>query len=438
MQNIRHMFLKLLAAVICCNASVQAVYHSNFEMASVDHIKKAHGSHLFKFGTEFSFARDSTTGYDDQASQVNALQIYTQTESARNMLIDPNYLQILSSAATTNFPDGLDWSLWGLPVGLGTSWGDMKVTGKVKQASSTMWGRVLLDYGTIPGQLFMGIAMPICSANVDDVAWEDQTDATADGARNRVWKTNLTSKIEDYVQAAGDLNIRSWSKRGLGDARMYFGWGNSYARGEGAVSKIDVHASIGLSIPTGYQKDYDVAFSIPFGLDGSWGVPLNIGYNIVFGDNLKLSANTEVMWLSAKTKEYRLKTDLSQTDYLILTKGKATKKPGTTWNFDLQALYKCSDSCNLSLTHNLVSHQKDVLSAIPECYDLDIVNSLKSLQSYMSQDLTIRADFEGRYGADTRETEGNEINFSVFYTIPLSGKQTVKNSIIGGELHFSF
>jgi hypothetical protein len=438
MQKIRLTILKLIAAALCCSNAVQAVQHSNLAFTCNDHIAKAHGSHLFKFGAHVSYARASTEGYDGKSAQVGALQIYSPIESARSMLIDPNLLQVLPSTPTADFPYGLDWSLWDRPVGLGSNWGNMKVDAKVKQSSTTLWGRALVDYGTIPGQFFLGIATPVCQANVDDVAWTDLTDRAGDGDRNPVWIDNLTSKFQKYALAAGNLDLYSWSKRGIGDTHIYFGWGNTYAKGEGAISKIDIHASLGVSLPTGCQKNVDQAFGIAFGNDGSYGVPVNVGMNIVFGDHLKVSSNVEAMWLSSKTKEYRLKTDTSQTDYLILTKGIATKKPGMTWKVNTEWMYRCSEACKLSLTHNFVHHEKDVFTAIPEKYNLDVVNSLASLQSYMSQDLTVKGDFSGQYGVNEDDREGNEINFSLFYTLPISGERTVKHSIVGGELHFSF
>ncbi|MBM3894338.1 hypothetical protein FJ366_01960 [Candidatus Dependentiae bacterium] len=438
MQKIRLTIFKLIAAALCCSSTVQAVYNSNLAFTSNDHISKAHGSHVFKFGANLAYARASTDGYNNETAQVGALQIYSPTESARAMLIDYDQLQVLSSTATADFPYGLDWSLWDLPLGLGSGWGDMRVKGSVKQSTMTLWGRALVDYGTIPGQFFLGIAVPLCKASVSGVVFEDLTDVTADGARNRAWKTNLTSKIQKYVQAAGGLDLYDWSKNGAGDTHVYFGWGNSYAKGDGSVSKIDIHASVGLWLPTGCQRSVDHAFSTAFGNDGSYGVPLNLGMSIVFGEHLKLSSDLEVAWLSAKTKEYRLKTDAAQTDYLILTKGTATKKPGAQWKMTTEGVYRCSDSCKLRLAHNFVRREKSVFTQIPEKYNLDVVNTLGSLKASESQDLTVRGDFSGRYGANEDDREGNELSFSIFYTIPINGQNAVKHSIVGGDFHFSF
>lgn len=440
MRNIGRQMMFLSAAALCCSG-VSAAYHSNVESPFDVHIKKASGSHLVKVGAELEYAFESACGFNGDENSVDVGQIYGDRQSARTMLIDPNYKQAFptSGYSTTDFPDGLDWSLWGLPLGLGTQWGDQVVNAKQQQSGMTLWGRVVIDYGTVPGQFFLGMAVPFRSVNVTDVAWTDLTSPTADGARNPIWISNLTSKLAKYVKAVGNLDINSWSKRGLGDTEIYFGWSNSFARSEGSVRKVDVHASIGLSLPTGVKRDSDYAFSVPFGNDGSWGIPVRLGYDVCLGDDLKLGSALDLLWLASDTRIHRLKTDASQTDYLILTSGNATKQPGITWKLNTHAMYKLSESCKFSATYKFVRHEADTLSCIPTGYDLNTVNTLNTLKAWSAQDLTVKAHFEGHFGGtEEDDRDSNEVNFSLFYTLPLAGLRTVKNSIAGCELYFSF
>lgn len=440
MRNIGRQMLLLSAAALCCSG-VKAVYHSNIEVPFDTRIKKASGSHLVKIGAEIEYGFESDKGFNGDSDSVNAAQLYADRESARNMLIDPGYKQAFPTTgySTTDFPNGLDWSLWGMPLGLGTNWGDMTVTAKQQQSNLTLWGRVVIDYGTVPGQFFLGMALPFRSVSVTDVTWTDLTDATADGARNPIWMSNLTSKLAAYVKAVGNLDINAWTKRGLGDAEVCFGWANSFARSDGNVRQIDVHASLGLSLPTGVQRCYNEAFSSPFGNDGSWGMLFRGGYDASLGNDLKLGSAIDLTWLASNTKVRRLKTDASQTDYLILTTGTVTVNPGISWKMNTHATYKLSESCKVSAVYKFSRHEADTLSGVPTGYDTAVVNSLNSLKAWSAQDLTIKANFEGSYGTTGEDDkEGSEVNFSIFYTIPLAGMRTVKNSIAGVELYFSF
>ena len=440
MRNIGRQLLLLSAAALCCSG-VKAVYHSNAEVPFDAHIKKASGSHLIKFGAELEYGFEGAKGFDGDSNTVSAAQIYSPLESARNMLIDPNLKQVFptSGYSATDFPDGLDWSLWGQPAGLGAAWGDMSVTAKQRQSALTLWGRVVIDYGVIPGQFFLGMALPFRCVKTSDVTWTDLTDATADGARNPILISHLTSKLSSYVKAVGNLDINDYTKRCIGDAEVYFGWSNSFARGEGAVRKVDVHASIGVSVPTGRQRNYDYAFSVPFGNDGSWGIPVRFGSDVNLGEDLKIGSSLDLMWLSSKTKVRRLKTDASQSDYLVLTTGKVKTKPGMTLKLNSHATYRLSESCKFSLAHNYVRHEKDVLSCAPDGYDVAVINSLQSLKSWSSQDVTVKAHFEGHYGStEEDDRDGNEVSFNLFYTLPLSGTRIVKNNIVGAELYFAF
>jgi len=440
MTNIGRQLLLLSAAALCCSG-VKAVYNSNIEAPFADHIKKTGGSHLVKVGAEYQYGCISDGGFDGNSNSVNAAQIYNPVESARNMLIDPNLKQVFPTSGynATLFPDGLDWSLWGTPLGLATLWGDMTVTAKQQQSNLTLWGRVTVDYGTVPGQFFLSLAVPFKSVSVSDVTWTDLTSPTADGARNPIWINNLTSKLTDYVKAVGNLDIKKWDKRGMGDAEIYFGWSNSFAHSDGAVRKVDVHASIGLSLPTSVQRDYDYAFSSPFGNDGSWGIPFRIGYDVCLGDDLKLGSCFDALWLSTVSKTRRLKTDASQTDYLILTTGNVTSKPGVTWKATTNATYKLSEAFRMSVSYKYARHEADTLSCPPVGYDVAVINSLESLKAWSAQDLTLKAHFEGVFGGtEEDDREGNSVVMSVFYTMPLTGLRTVKNSVAGVELYFSF
>ena len=438
----RSRMFHLLAAALCCSAGMlQSVYRSNFEVPHDVHIKKATGEHLVKFGAHAEYGVESSKGFDDQGSTVNAAQIYAPLESARTMLKASEALLVFptSGYSATDFPEGLDWSTWsGGPLSLETNWGDFSVTANAQQAAMTLWGRVLVDYGTIPGQFFLGMSLPLRSMRVDNVAWTDLTDVNAD-IDNVPWQTNLTSKLAKYVDAVSGLDITAWSKRGLGDASIYFGWANDIHHGDGALRKVSVHVSGGLSLPTGYQRDANVAFSAPFGNDGSWGIPLSAGFNANVGDDVKLGVSADLLWLASKSKVRRLKTDLMQSEYLLLTKGDVTTKPGLTMKANLHATYRCSDSCKLSMAYKYIQHEKDVLSKLPTGYDVTIANSMNSLGAWSSQDLTIQAEFEGFFGNEEGdERDGNEVNLSLFYKLPLGGKRSVSNASVGGELSFAF
>ena len=442
MKTIGRRMFHLLAAALCCSAGViNAVYHSNFEIPYDAHVKRASGSHLIKVGTSFEYGVESSKGFDEDGGTVNAAQIYSPLESARTMLKDPNLLQKFptSGYSTTDFPEGLDWSTWGAgPLSLETAWGDQRVTANVQQMAMTLWGRVLIDYGTLPGQFFLGMAMPLHSARVDEVTWSDLTDVTAD-ADNQTWKDNLTSKLVAYTKAVGNLAIDGWLKRGLGDTVIYAGWSNSLHQGDGAIRKVDVHASAGLSLPTGSNRDYNNCFSMPFGNDGSWGIPLSAGFSATVGEDVKLGSNLDFLWLASTSKIRRLKTDLDQSDYLILTTGDVTTKPGFTFKANAHATYRCSESCKLSMSYQYIQHEKDTLKAAPTGYDVAVINSLKSLNAWSSQDLKFKVHFEGHFGNDDEDTrDGSEVNLSLFYKMPLAGTRSVANSSVGGELYFSF
>ncbi len=442
MKNMRRRIFRLLAAALCCSAGmVMGVYHSNFEVPYDVHIKKASGDHLIKFGLYGEYGIESSKGYDDGGSQVDPAQIYASTESARHMLRVSEALLTFptSGYSATDFPQGLDWSLWsGGPLSLETAWGDFTPSVNVQQSSATIWGRALVDYGTIPGQFFLGLALPVRSVKVSDVTWTDLTDSTAD-ADNPTWITNLTSKLAKYTLAAGNLNIDAWSARGLGDSTVYFGWANDLHHGDGTIKKVGVHVSAGILFPTGVKRNEDYAFSVPFGNDGSWGIPLCAGFNANVGEDLKFGAVIDALWLASNSKVRRLKTDVRQSEYLLLTKGSVTVKPGLTLKANLNGTYRLSDSCKLSLAYQYINHAKDTLSGVPTGYDESVVNTQNVLGAWTTQDVTAKVHFEGFFGAEEGDDrDANEVNLSLFYKMPLTGVRAVRNASVGAELYFSF
>ena len=147
-------------------------------------------------------------------------------------------------------------------------------------------------------------------------------------AQNIFWKTFL--KLQDQIYNRYGLTVSGFSKKGLGDISVQFGWGYNYQELR-VLDFIDVTGKFGILIPSGKKQNIDSAFDLPLGYNGHWGFGCSGDFAIGLYDWFTLGGHLGAIAFLDHTTVVRMKTDARQNGFIKLAKGCASTELGPIW-----------------------------------------------------------------------------------------------------------
>jgi hypothetical protein len=423
--------ITVLALLYALCTPLDAYWHSNFSLPYDKYAKRMScGSKSFKAGVSIEHGIRTNESFNGDSKKAGAFELYSATQSSRNMLKDTQ----------VTFPAGQDPDGWPNGITLDGPWGDFAVTGYYRQTAGTVWGQIAIPQEKVPGKVFVGVALPIRQVTTSDVVWTDLTDATAD-PMNQTAIDKITGKLSSYVKDVGGLDISAWSEQGAGDLSVFAGWAYDMSPKSTVVTSARTQVSLGAILPTSTERDEDKAFSTAFGHDGSYGVALATAGDISFNNGTRVGSYGDISWFASKARTRRLKTDRTQTELLLLSKGKATLKPGALLKGCLYAKHPLSNRVSVSLGYKYQHQGKGEYSDIPDGFVLTTVNSHQSLNSWTAHDLVAKLSMRAsrvRGNDSDDETRVNQLKLNLFYCYPLGGTHVTRNHIVGGEISAAF
>jgi len=308
--------------------------------------------------------------------------------------------------------------------------------GDFSQLDATFQGRYILkDF--IKGNLGLVLFVPIRYAEISDVKFIDES-KTSLPLIPEYFKENYTKNFEIFqskISELGGPRLGSWNKTGLGDIVVMLDWLRSFRQSKETLVNVDLNIKLGLSIPSADKKNVDDAFSMSLGNDGAWGIPLGAGLALDFTHHVRLGGDVEFTVLLNETHERRLKTDYNQTEILLLNKGDATLDHGLTWKFNLYLqAYRFWKGVSLKFAYEYLKHDSDKLSEKSDVFNHDIINSANSLKEWNTHNLIfqLNLDFFKWHEFFSKP------QISLFYKLPLSGKNVINSDNIGGQIGFNF
>ncbi|MFA6264045.1 MAG: hypothetical protein WC630_06445 [Candidatus Babeliales bacterium] len=314
--------------------------------------------------------------------------------------------------------------------------GHFRLHGKFDQLEVTPHLRYVLPLRLFPGDLALSAYLPIRHARVHGIGAQDLTENLLD------WDLELhelfTDDIQSNLKRYGNLDWNNWSATDLGDLVFLLEWGKDFPQKKDDLKNVDLHAAIGVSCPTGREKDEDKAFSLALSNnDGAWSMPLSIGIDLDFKQHIALGAEANFEILFDHTRNRRLKTEIHQTEFMLLNKGRATKDHGLTWKFYLYLqAYRFWRGLSLKAAYEYTKHDSDHLTPKSDDFDSSIINSAHSLGEWFRHEFifTLNYDFFAR---ECRKCAVKP-QLSLFYKLPVSGKKIIMPQTVGGQLAISF
>ena len=176
--------------------------------------------------------------------------------------------------------------------------------------------------------------LPVRRLTVTDITYCDLSPTTCTNGPNQFTPTwqNFLTLFPSILQKYG-ISIAPTHTSGVGDLSILGGWTNNYEDTR-EIDFFDTTFRIGVLLPTGKQRNEDLAFSIANGYNGHFAVPASFDAAVGWYDWLTLGVHFGGMAFFSKNKDLRMKTDCLQNGFIKLAKGKARIDPGTIWEIN--------------------------------------------------------------------------------------------------------
>jgi hypothetical protein len=308
-------------------------------------------------------------------------------------------------------------------------------------------GRFLLDGdlqlnfgGALAANLYfandwrIGIYLPFNKMSLRNVRFIDQT-PNIDNLDKLVHEL-LTDNIAQNVWQLGHLDIGCWQRSGIGDLTLLLEWFRDFQQYKPFLKNVRVNWRWGIGFPTGLRENEDLIFAVPFGYDGAVSMPFGLGLDLRLGTNFQCGVDVQLTQIFGHTKQRRIKTDVHQTELLLLEKTCVFKDSGLVQRFNLYfQFYRFLQGLSFKVTYQYLKQGDAQYSLKTQHFSSNIANTSPRLDDFTMHHMIpeFTYDFACHW---PKEKVRPELN--LYFRIPFNGKNVSLFPIVGGILSLDF
>lgn len=359
------------------------------------------------------------SGRNLQSRETNILQIWDYSQDALSMI--------------RGFPEDSPIGQFSLPF---NTISDDGTRGHLCfKADSKMGGIFPIFRWYLPKDLTLSLTTPFYWVKIKDVCIQDMTESNTFG--DLLVKDQIIDNLPSILETYGNgLKIGPWERFGPGDFWLEVDWIKNFEQPKRQnLTNVLLNIRGGLTLPTGLAQNIDEMFSIPFGNDHSLGIVFGGEVQMTMWDIFKIGIDAEFWQLFGTSRCYRVKTDISQTDFLLLAKTKARKRWGFTQRYDLWLEIMLCKGLSVEGWYQHIKHNKDKYSFFDPQYIESIANSAGRMQGWSMHNFIALAKYSGvDYFVDNCFVP----QISIFYRKPFNGCGTIQSTNIGASLALEF
>lgn len=373
-------------------------------------------------GTQLEFG-DTRRARNVSSDTVNVLERYQNTQSSIAMLYGAesgSSIDNLLGQIANATDDGIR--------------GNFRLNGEYEEFAYTFLAQYNFEFDSIPGKFDVAAYIPFRDVKVSNVTWTDRTLAISRSDLDV--EEFLTNDIVSLASSLGDLDLNSWSRHGIGDVSLMFRWHEDFKQLRRNIKNVRLTGRVGFLFPTAAEKDENKAFSLPLGSDGAFGMPVSAAMDLWFKHTLKCGLEIEYLKLFDNTRIRRLKTDTRQTDFLLLNKGLARKRNGSTWKFNLNlGAYHFLRGLSAAVNYQYLMHNDDKLRSRSNTFSDSIINSAESLKEFNFHNFVFQFNYD--FFKDYKEFIIRP-QLMFFYKVPVAGRRVILPDTFGFEFVLNF
>lgn len=363
-------------------------------------------------------------GFDSNGNGVNSLQIYNTKQNVLGLYTGHSG----ASDVVTVLPGGAD-----------SEQGKYTVTGSYATTQCTLGATYSFGRGFL-----VRAYVPIFDASLSNVQWQYAGSQTAfSGAL----LASIFDSFESESKELFDLNVSGWRKAGVGDVACFLDWERDFPQYGGVLRNVRPTMRLGITLPSGVQRNIKEFGSVPFGADGSVTIPFGGGIKVDIGKYVQLGFNAQFWYIWGKTKIRRIKTSFYQTDLLLPVATMASKQHGIIQNFSLHGTVTRDHCWSLNWFYEYVRKGEDTITPVDSQYGYDVINDhnedattgaekgQKSLDESTSHSFTVRLGYDHHYS----DSEGGMIPQGyVYYKTSFYGSRSNISSTVGFQFSIDF
>lgn len=370
---------------------------------------------------QFAFYGETGVGihtFNDCGSRVNSLALYQSNQNALAMLAG-----FCPDSVETELLDAIDATDNGIR-------GHICLNGDIHER----FGGMFQGSWQFCSDFLLHVFVPVYSYQLKNLIVTDLTqDLTQEDDRVKIL---LTDTIVQQVQQLGNLSLCNWDRTGIGDITLFVEWFRDFPQQKEMIKTVRLNWRLGLGIPSGAKEDENLLFAFPFGNDGSFSLPFGIGLDVTYNFPLRIGFDVQLTHIFGNARARRIKTDVNQTDLLLLQTARVYKDFGLIQRFNLYGeLHKLLCNTSLLFGYQFYKQGTSELSTKGNQFSNAIANTAQSLREWTVHNLFLKIHYDGNQWYPQR---GFLPEVSVYARMPFNGQRSIANTAVGGVISVAF
>ncbi|HXW86309.1 MAG TPA: hypothetical protein VEK38_03115, partial [Candidatus Bathyarchaeia archaeon] len=273
---------------------------------------------------------------------------------------------------------------------------------------------------------FFNAHLPVRRFSTHDTAFVDLSpnDDIYPNKNTFIWQEFLVSF--NAILQRYNLSANNVTQTGAGDLTMYLGWTSNYQESD-VLDFIDFTFKAGVLAPTGKAKNEAELFSLPFGYNKHWGIPISAACSMGTCDWITIGGYGEVIFFFPRTRFIRLKTSSRQQGIIKLASGPVKVHEGLVWHaggyFKADHVI-CGFSCGFG--YSFASQHRTTLDTKSQLFPYALINDDESLHGFQMQVVHLFVEYD--FATEDRLFGPRA---GLFVNAQVSGKRTYKTSVGG-------
>lgn len=367
--------------------------------------------------------------YNMDAKRCDPMQVYNASESTIMMLRNPLAVPQDRRLAADNLLRAM-----GNPADDGVR-GHLQIAGSYNEVNLMPSIGASMALHSIPGMIGLDLHVPVVRKQVNVLSMTNLTNTTNLPQLQDLLTDAQMPGMTDFMAKYGGLSAEKVTTSGLGDAAIMLSWRNWFRQDKELIRGVELFAQVGISLPTGKERDEDKAFSMALGGDGAFGVPIGLGLNVQFINTIRAGLNVDFLAYLDKTRERRLKTINAQSELFLLNKGKASRDAGLNWQFYLYLQsHHFLGGLSAKAAYQYLRHDADRLTPSDNGFSYDVVNTSNRLSEWYAHNFIFSLDYDHNDAQDQLVVP----HLGVFYKLPVGGKAVIAMQSVGVTMGASF
>ena len=288
----------------------------------------------------------------------------------------------------------------------------------------------------LPLDFSIAAYLPAYSMTLKNVSWSDLTPAGTPGDPDARVKNYLTNNFFSNVFTLGDgLQLGGWHRAGIGDLLIMAEWLRDFPQSREMLKNVRLNPRLGISFPTGKKSDQDKIFAPAFGTDGAYGAYFGGELIVTLGSYFRCGFTVDLLHAFGNMRNWRIKTDPSQTDLLLLEKTCVFIDWGLQQQFDLFIEFFNMRGFFLRTDYQFTKHGENIV--IPQCNQFlsNIANTAEYREDWTAHEILTKLGYDFGYRRDDSRVRPT---LSLYAQVPVNGKRSVLFTTIGAILSFEF